>query len=515
MKRNSLKRAGLAFLAMSIAFARGASAGPATGATTAYLDDGTSITVNYVDYAPVNSSLNSILATNVIENLVLAADRSTKSGCPYYAAKKGLFKTGDHIFITNNYMAWFDYTLGDGVGNTSWSRSGALAGYWSLDPSKADHANVIFRHFYDPGQTVSGNTPNNNGICWNWARNELIPGSDSPGGQAYWWDTYAPPVEHTIVFQTTSLPSDISLFSTVYAQGARGSGFVEGNTGWWDGVGGMHFTTAGLMTSSTGSTSFSAVDPANPSATVTGVINYVLDYDAQEDGIQIVWIFSSSATIVPKNLYVDLWATYAGLGAAMSAAGFPPNETCGADSPYPVPAQIFGVGSAPYHNFLYAQSSLPSQTAGIVNGTVDVTNNAAATIVPFPWAQTSPCNPQNFNAGVVSTPIPTGIPLSATISAGYSSTLSSTLPLLHLTNMINPQQQTCNWTKTPTASQAALNPTSGDCPQSAPASFPLTAMLLNYEHSDQQQGLLLSSQNSGHELIGGQWYIVSYLFGSE
>src|SRR5258708_30111498 len=92
-----------------------AEAAPTTGSTTVALDDGTRINVDYADYAPVNGALNSVLAPNILQNLVLAADRSTQSGCPYYAPKKGLFRTGDRIFITNNYLAWFDYTLADGI----------------------------------------------------------------------------------------------------------------------------------------------------------------------------------------------------------------------------------------------------------------------------------------------------------------------------------------------------------------------------------------------------------------
>jgi hypothetical protein len=493
-----------------------ASAAPTTGTTTVALDDGSRINVDYADYAPVDGSLNSILAPNIIQTLVLAADRSTRTGCPYFASKKGLFRTGDRIFITNKYLAWFDYTLADGIGTTSWSRSGGIAGYWSLDPNKSDYASVTFRHFYDSAHSVSSDTPNANGLCWNWARNELIPGSDSPLGGVYWWDAYAPPVEHTIVFQTSSSPSSINLFSTDYPQGASGSQFAEGSKGWWDGVGGTHYTVAGLMTSWHGAVSFTAVNPGNTSQTASGVLHYVLDYDCQENGIQVVWDFSSSVTVIPVNLYVDVWSAYAGLGAWMAAAGFNPNETCGADSPEPVPSTEYGVTSdgTPYHTFNYVQSSLPTH----VYTDAGSTPYPAGSTAPFPWGVAGPCNnpgAAGFNPGAITDPIATGLPLSATLAAGNSSTLTASAPLLRITNMVDPQQLVCNWPSPPTVQQAQLNPQSGNCPQNAPAAFPLRQMQLNYEHSDQQQGLILYSTNTGQSLIGGQWYMISYMLSSQ
>ncbi len=529
MKKKLTQSRGLMFLCLSmivpaLSLAQGAT--PSAGTTTAVLDNGASITVDYVDYAPVNAAINSILAPGVIQTLVQAADRSTQSGCPYYAAHKGLFNaSGDHIFITNNYIAWFDYTLSDGIGATSWPRSGTLAGYWSLDPSKADHAAVQFRHFYDPAQSVSGNTPNDAGLCWNWAHNELIPGSDSPLGGAYWWDTYAPAVEHTIVLETSSSPLATNLFSTNYAQNAPGSGFTLNATGSWDGVGGTHYTTSGFMatspTSSTGAiVTSNALTPSQPGASpVTGVqLSYFLDYDAQENGIKVVWKFSSNKTVMPKNLYVDVWATYSGLGVS---------DTCGAEPAYPVPPTVLGVGSSPYHTFMYVQNSLPSRTSDIQNGVGVVTDNSGGApwaIAPFPWGGSIPCNTvggaAGFNSAVASTPINSGIPIAgipiyATISAGYSPALSPSLPMLQLTNLVNPQQNQCNWNSPPTGSQVTLNPAAGNCPENGPASFPLNQMLMGYEHSDQQSGFLLVSQNTQQILQANEWYMISYMFTSQ
>jgi hypothetical protein len=498
------------FLALgSLVFFTNAIAGPTVGQTTATLDDGSSVIVNYADYAPTNSALNSILVSGVIQNLVLAADRSTQTGCPYYAPKKGLIRSGDRIFITNNYIAWFDYTLNDGIGSTDWARSGGLAGYWSLDSNKADYSTVNFRHFYDPGKTVSGNTPNANGLCWNWARNELIPGSDSPTGAVYWWDTYSPPVEHTIVFKSTAAGAT-ELLSTDYPQGVSGSQFTVGNTGWWDGTAGTHYTTSALLSGAGGQYEFISVNPN----TTSGEVQYVLDYDCQQDGILVNWVFSSSVTVVPKNIYVDVWAAYAGLGAAIAAQGLPANETCGEDSAEPVAAMEYGVGASPYHSFEYVQSSLPTSTLSIENGTAATVNGAADAIVAFPWTQTDPCNKLNggkgYNAQVATTPITTGVPQSAMIVGGFSSSMSSTSPLLRVTNMVNPQQTTC--TGSPAAGES---PAAGNCPESAPAAFPLQQFIVGYEHSDQTQGILFASQQTGQTLIGGQWYIVGFMLSSQ
>jgi hypothetical protein len=130
------------------------------------MDDGTFITVDNASGWPQST----------VVNLVYAADRSTRSGCPYDFGTKGLFKTGDRIFVNQNYLAWFDYTIGDGVVypagfDNGWSRSGELAGFWTID--SVTQFPKYFR------QAPGG--------CWNWPANELISGSASgDGGGPYW-----------------------------------------------------------------------------------------------------------------------------------------------------------------------------------------------------------------------------------------------------------------------------------------------------------------------------------------
>src|SRR5262245_8303885 len=129
---------------------------------------------------------NSSWSNSQIASLVVAADRSTQTDCPYAAPRKGLFRTGDRTYASNNYLAWFDYTQSDGITFTnppygsSAGRSGNLAGWWSLDPASPN-----FRYFRTG--------PNG---CFNWAPNALIPSPASPNHDEHWWDSYYPPNEH-------------------------------------------------------------------------------------------------------------------------------------------------------------------------------------------------------------------------------------------------------------------------------------------------------------------------------
>ncbi len=151
------------------------------------MDNGTFVTVDNASGWPQST----------VANLVYAADRSTRTGCPYNAGVKGLFKTGDRIFVNQNYLAWFDYSIGDGITypagyDNGWSRSGELAGFWTLDP--ATQYPKYFRMSPDG--------------CWNWPANELISGSASgkSGLKPCWRDAHAPGIEHTIVVQSTTQP---------------------------------------------------------------------------------------------------------------------------------------------------------------------------------------------------------------------------------------------------------------------------------------------------------------------
>src|SRR5262245_5865566 len=88
-------------------------ASPALAAAARFpapLDDGSSVQVVSI----VNDAGNAAQVARV-KNLVLMADRSTRTSCPAQgaagqAAYKGLIRSGDQVVVTNHYIAWFDYT---------------------------------------------------------------------------------------------------------------------------------------------------------------------------------------------------------------------------------------------------------------------------------------------------------------------------------------------------------------------------------------------------------------------
>lgn len=441
------------------------------------LDDGSTIVVDSV----------SRMTKAQLTSLVLAADRSTKTGCPYTYAVKGLFngRQGDRIFVTDFYLAWFDFSLADGVGSTRWARSGQLAGFWSLDPN-----GYGFRNFYDP-TGATGGRGNADGICWNWPRNELIVGSNSPNRQQWWWDTYAPPVEHTIVFSrpqaewTSDPASHYNLFSVHYAQGVPSSGFVRGSDAVQNSAG-VHYSTAGLMTSWHGETSFRAVNPANPGngPVVTGTVSYVLDYSCSDTSIQAVWLFSPSVHVTPLNLYVDVWTGYAGLGRS---------TTC-SPVPAPVPATVYGIpeaGQSSYHSYNTARMSVPWSWIDRNGSLHPVAANGTAA---FPWSEAVPCNATALNVGVTAE-VASGLPIGATMDLGFASNLSTSgKPYLRMTNLVSPTQ--------------------GDGSQANPAAFPFRNFVSGYENTDQQQGMLMMSYGTNQLLQGGKWYITSFSISS-
>src|SRR5687767_10598619 len=157
MKRNILR----AFASFGVVACFAGSAGAVTRISVT-LDDGSTVTVDDT----------SSYGTATVQQLVLVADRSTADGCPFDAPdRKGLFTTGDRIVVSDNFVAWLDLTLTDGndFGSSfgaNWSR-GELAGFWALNPSTK-----MFKYF-----TLASDQN-----CWNWPRNQLIPGSNSPCG---------------------------------------------------------------------------------------------------------------------------------------------------------------------------------------------------------------------------------------------------------------------------------------------------------------------------------------------
>ncbi len=432
------------------------------------LDDGSFITVDNASHMP----------DTIVKNIVLAADRSTKTGCPYRGQQKGLMRggtDGDRVFVSDYYLAWFDYTVDDSPGTGSkWARSGGLAGYWSLNPNTSN-----FRYFFS-SYSPAAELPNANGICWNWSKNELIVGSNSPQGQSYFWDKFAPPLENTIVFKTS--PTQINVFSTVYPQGVSASHFTRGNEGMQNAVG-VHYTTAGFLTSWKGDTSFTAVDPKTFGNPVQGQINYVLDYVCKEKEIQVVWVYKSTVDVKPENSYIDLWVSYSGLN--VSAA-------CGAPGSA-VPPQVFGAPTTGVFNsnfYNYVNSSLDYFLIDKTGKKVNYKQNIAS---PFPWDQAQPCNGK-VNVGLMTNKllvntIPQGIPLGASVSLAATSLFASR-PNLMLVNRMTPNL--------------------GDGSYAHPIGFPYLQLGVNYENSDQQQGLLMLNSDRATQLDREKWYITSY-----
>ena len=432
------------------------------------LDDGSFITVDNASH----------MDNSLVHTLVLAADRSTQTGCPYRGQRKGLMKggaDGDRVFVSDFYLAWFDYTLNDGVGSEKkWARSGGLAGYWSLNPKTKN-----FRFFYNK-YSQAGELPNSDGICWNWSKNELIVGSNSPNGQTYFWDKFAPPLENTFVFKTS--PNEINVFSTVYPQGVGGSHFIRGNEGMQNSAG-VHYTTAGFLTSWKGDTTFTAINPKTYNNPVQGQIHYILDYVCKEKEIQVVWVYKSTEDVTPDNSYVDLWVSYSGLDRT---------STCGSPT-YVVPPKVFGgpISRSKKLNFYnYVSSNIDYFLIDSKGKHENFFKNITST---FPWNQSEPCNGK-VNVGLMTkkmiiNKILQGLPLGASVSIAATEKIASR-PNLKLVNR--------------------MPANSGDGSLAKPKSFPYLQLGVNYENTDQQQGLLMLNSDRGTQLDREKWYMTSY-----
>jgi hypothetical protein len=227
--------------------------------------------------------------------LVRTADRSTRNAGPAESYRKGLMKGGDRICITPQYLAWFDATLGDGVISDAplplsgrWHRPNALSGFWTLDP-----ATQTFRY------PVRGG----------WARNEIIPGSSSPGGQEHFWDGWAPPIEHTIVIPAPSDPHwGFYFFSTFAGRQSPLNGFASTADGIRDASGAVHYAVSSLLTSWRGMVdAFDGLDADG----IANSIQTEVEYICRPDDILMVWSFlPTGADIVSNNTYVALWLAY-------------------------------------------------------------------------------------------------------------------------------------------------------------------------------------------------------------
>jgi hypothetical protein len=226
--------------------------------------------------------------------LVRTADRSTRNAGPAESYRKGLMKGGDRVCITPQYLAWFDYTLGDGIRSDAplpmsgqWARPNGLAGIWTLDP-----ATGTFRF------PVRGG----------FARNELIPGSASPGGQEHFWDVWSPPIEHTIVIPTTDDPQwAFYFFSTLNGRLSLLNRFMTVADGVRDSAG-VHYKISSLLTSWKSAWWIPDSTDAN---LVGNTIETELEYVCRPNDILMVWNFRpTQADVVSENVYFAIWLAY-------------------------------------------------------------------------------------------------------------------------------------------------------------------------------------------------------------
>jgi len=370
---------------------------------TVVLDGGQSVTVDN----------NSTWSNSWVTSLVIAADRSTTEGCPYDPPDyKGLFKSGDRIFVNNNYLAWFDLSTDDGISfanppfGAHWERSGELAGWWTLNPSTS-----YFR-YWKTGPDG----------CWNWAHNELIPGSASPRREQHWWDKYAPPTEHSL-----EVVSGASKFFTSYhyARQTTRSQWALVLDGSVDAAG-VHYKTSARMTSWT-----YAVDIVDGNDS-NGIANYIqaeVEYICKPNEIVSIWRFKpNNNDVVLSNAFVYLWTAYAQDedGTACDAGG----------SGSQWPGMVYG-------RPLYNQSSLTLRTSFSPYGPY-----SAGTIVAMALGPT--CPTPHKNQDIYTTPA-FAVTDGSWIRTGEASNLSVSSPRFQYTNLGVPNLEPGS-TRTPTSS---------------------------------------------------------------
>jgi hypothetical protein len=336
MKEMSLRCGARKVLLLATLAAATPFASAATRLTVAL--DGSSVTVDNISTMPEAT----------VRSLVLAADRSTQDGCPFDRAKKGLIKSGDRVVISDHYIAWLDMTPADGIAfdppfSNKYSRSGELAGYWSLNP-----ATQTFRFM---GQADGQH-------CWNWARNELIPGSASPTGQRLLWDKYGPPTEHTIAVVTAHHPTNEKedtkiLFAHNYSQMAANGQWKRVVDGQVNADGSIYYKTSGRMATGTGQVDISdGIDSNGVAAHIASEVEYFF----RPTDILNAWRFSASRTTEANNVYMLYWVAHAN-GQDMDSTD------CDVD-----PEGVDKWPSASYTTAWFTQSSVPLIATFDTNG---------------------------------------------------------------------------------------------------------------------------------------------------
>ncbi len=355
---------------------------------TATLDGGATVTVDN----------NSSMTNNWVAGRVLAADRSMQDDCPYaYPPYKGLFKTGDRIFVNDNYIAWFDYTVGDGITYSApcfyngWCRSGELAGFWTLNPNTDN-----FRY--------QKTGPNG---CNNWAHNELIPGSASPNQEQHWWDAYAPPTEHSMGIVSGG---NVYFTSYTYCQNATNGNFTVVADGTTDGNGYVHYETSGRMTTPSLNVDITDDNDSN------GISNYIqcnVRYICRTNDIFCTWTWKpNNANVVCKNIFQYIWVAYAQDEDGTDC------DTCATGSQWP---------GTVYGQPLYCSSSMTLYRSRPSGGPY-----SSGTIVEMILGDTCPDPDYNVN---INTSPPLSVGGGDWIRIGESSTLSINSPRFQYTNL--------------------------------------------------------------------------------
>jgi len=188
-------------------------------------------------------------------------------------------RTSDRVCVTDNYIAWFDQSV-----NNNFARSGELAGLWTLNPE------TNYPRYFRTN------------TCSNWAHNELLPGSASPFGQVWFWDTQSPPVEHVVM---ASAPA--CFFGAVHYAQLPGT-----NAAWTQVLDGASYTDGVHYKVSTRLADGSALCHApNPTSTFgTAWIDSELEYICRPRDILSVWKFKPSTTITASNTFTYVWTAY-------------------------------------------------------------------------------------------------------------------------------------------------------------------------------------------------------------
>ena len=234
--------------------------------------------------------------SSAVTNLVLRADRSTREEC-VSNPMKGLMKLGDRVFINQNYIAWFDFTIGDTVlfpnppYSNTFPRSGVLAGFWSLNSATQN-----FRYM------VQG--PNG---C-QYPANELVPGSASVNGGTFWWDAHGPAFEHALGVARADGLSGNFYMAAHLVQRFVNTGFTRVMDGVVDDLEQVHYKQSGKLVDANGTTD---IWDGNEAVLPNHYINMELHYVCRTNDILTYFRFQPTVNVTKNNFVMGLWVSYA------------------------------------------------------------------------------------------------------------------------------------------------------------------------------------------------------------